>query len=298
MGLRSFLIIVAVTLIIAVILAVWFFPLNDDFRVDNPFWNGLDEIRAKYDIEPLDSLSGIPSSPSGTSLLVIPYLDFTSTELWQLNNFVSQGGRLIIADDYGHGNQILTYLGLKVRFSGDVLLDPLINHPNEYFPRIHQFQPDPLTANTNNLVLNHATSLAHITADTALALSSPFSFLDHNGNGTREADEPAGPLPVISRHDLNSGEVILVSDPSLFINGMYMIEDNYSFIQNIAATSSAVYLDQSHLAYSELHHTKSWLQQGRRLLATPTGTVVLVIAVILLSLIPLWHRRERANTNN
>ncbi len=288
MGLRKFLIIIAVTLIIALILAVWFFPSNDDFRVDNPFWNGLDKVQTKYDIKTLDSLSDLTPSPYGTTLLVIPYLSFTSTELWQLNRFVSRGGRLIIADDYGYGNQILTYLGLQVRFSGEVLLDPLVNYVNKNFPKIHQFRPDPLTANTDNLVLNHATSLNNITADMALALSSPFSFLDYNGNGAREAEEPAGPLPVISRHKLNQGQVILVSDPSLLINSMNTIEDNDTFINNIANTSSSFYIDQSHLAFSELYHTRSWLQQARRLLSTPAGTAVLVLAVIILALIPIW----------
>ncbi len=293
MGLRKFLIIIAVTLIIALILAVWFFPSNDDFRVDNPFWNGLDDIQAKYDVQTINLLSNLPLSPYGTTLLVIPYLSFTSTELWQLNSFVSQGGRLIIADDYGYGNQILTYLGLQVRFSGEVLLDPLVNYTNKHFPKIHHFRPDPLTANTDNLVLNHATSLNNITADTALALSSPFSFLDYNGNGTREAGEPAGPLPVISRHELNQGQVILVSDPSLLINSMNIIEDNDSFIKNIVTTSSAVYIDQSHLAFSELHRTRSWLQQARRFLSTPAGTAVLVLAVIILVLIPIWHNKGK-----
>jgi hypothetical protein len=295
MELRKFLIIIAVTLIIALILAVWFFPSNDDFRVDNPFWNGLVDIQAKYDIKSLGALSELPATPHGTTLLVIPYLEFNSTELWQLNRFVSRGGRLIIADDYGHGNQILTYLGLQARFSGEVLLDPLVN-ANKYFPKVHHLLPDPLTANTGNLVLNHATSLNNITGDTAIALSSPFSFLDYNGDGTREVEEPAGPLPVISRHRLNQGELILVSDPSLLINGMNTIEDNDSFIRNIATTSSAVYIDQSHLPFSELHHTRSWLQQARRLLCTPAGTAVLVLAVILLTLIPIWYRKDNINT--
>ena len=297
MGLRKFLIIIAVTMIIALILTVWFFPSNDDFQVENPFWNGLDKVQTKYDIKTLDSISDLSLSPEGTTLLVIPYLSFTSTELWQLNHFVSRGGRLIIADDYGYGNQILTYLGLQVRFSGEVLLDPLVNYVNKHFPKIHQFQPDPLTANTDALVLNHATSLCNITEDTAIALSSPFSFLDYNGNGARETEEPAGPLPVISRHKLNHGQVILISDPSLLINGMNTIEDNDGFIKNIADTSSSLYIDQSHLVLSELHQTRSWLKQARRLLATPAGTAALVLAIIILALIPIWHKREKMDTN-
>ena len=293
MELRRFLLIITVTLLIVLILTVWFFPSNDDFRVDNPFWNGIRDIRAEYQVQPLGSLADLPSSPDGATLLVIPYLSFTSTELEHLNYFASRGGRLIIADDYGHGNQILEYLGLKVRFSGQILLDPLVNYKNKYFPRIIHLQPDPLTENTDNLVFNHATSLTNITADNALALTSPFSFLDYNSNGTREDNEPTGPLPVISRHELGNGQVITISDPSIFINSMGTIADNEGLIQNIVATASVLYIDQSHLAFSELHRTRSLLQQARSLLSTPIGTAGLVLAVIIVVLIPIWLIKKK-----
>lgn len=293
MDLRRFLLIITVTLLIVLVLTVWFFPSNDDFRVDNPFWNGIRDVRADYQVQPLDSLEELPSSPDGATLLVIPYLSCTSKGLEHLNYFVSRGGRLIIADDYGHGNQILESLGLEARFSGQILLDPLINYKNKRFPRIIHVQPDPLTVNTDNLVFNHATSLINITGNNTLALSSPFSFLDDNGNGTRDSGESTGPLPVISRHGLGSGQVILISDPSLFINSMDTIAGNDSFIQNIAANTPVLYIDQSLLTFSELYRTRSWLQQVRSLLSTPVVTAVLVLAAIIVALIPIWQKKKK-----
>ncbi len=293
MELRKFLLIITATLIVALILAVWFYPSNDDFRVDNPFWNGIKDVQADYRGEPINSLSDLPSPPNGATLLIIPYISYTSIELEQLNHFVLGGGRLIIADDYGHGNQILEYLGPESRFSRQILLDPLVNYKNKYFPRIIHLQSDPLTSNTDNIVFNHATSLINVPPDTILAVSSPFSFLDYNADGTRQNDEPTGPLAVISRHELGSGQVILIADPSLFINGMNKIEGNNVFMQNIAATASALYIDQSHLTFSELHHTKIWLQQARGLLSTPIGTAGLVIAAIIIALTPIWYEKRR-----
>lgn len=294
MELRRFLIIITVTLFIGLVLAVWFFPSDDDFRVDNPFWNGIRDVRADLQVQPLDSLADLPSSPSGATLITIPYQDYNPAELERLNSFVSRGGRLILADDYGHGNRILEYLGLEVRFTGQVLLDPVVNYKNKYFPRIVHFQPDPLTENTGELVFNHATSLTNITPDNILAMSSAFSFLDSNGDGTREDNETMGALPVISRHELGSGQIILISDPSFLINGMDKIAGNSSFIQNIAATTPELYIDQSHLIPSDLHRTRHWLQDARNILTTPIGTVVLVIAAITAALIPIWHRKKEA----
>lgn len=292
MELRRYLLIVTTAILIALILTVWFFPSNDDFRVDNPFWNGTRDIRDDYQIQPLDSLSDLPPLPASVTLITIPYQDYSFPELEHLKNFVSRGGRLILADDYGYGNRILGYLGLEARFAGQVLLDPLVNYKNKYFPRIIHLQPDPLTANTDNLVFNHATSLNNITAGNALALSSSFSFLDNNGDGAGGDDEPAGPLPVISRHEMGEGQIILVADPSLFINGMDNIAENNAFIRNIATTTPALYIDQSHLVPSDLHRTRSLLQHARGVLFIPFGTVGLVLAVIIATLIPIWHKKK------
>lgn len=292
MELRRFLLIVTSAILIALILTVWFFPSNDDFRVDNPFWNGTGDVSDDYQAQPIDSLDDLPTSTSPVTLITIPYQDYSPTELEQLRDFISRGGRLILADDYGHGNRVLEYLGLEARFTRQALLDPLVNYKNKYFPRIIHLQPDPLTVNTDNLVFNHATSLSGIAAGNALAASSSFSFLDRDGDGTRGDNETTGPLPVISCHEIGDGQVILVADPSLFINSMDNIAENNAFIRNIAITTTALYIDQSHLAPSDLHRTRSLLQHARGLLFVPAGTVGLVLVVMIATLIPIWHKKK------
>ena len=294
MELRRFLMILTIALVIILAIIVWFFPSNEDFRVENPFWNGTKDINASYPASPLASLSGLPSSPQGSTLILIPYLDFTPAELEELNSFVTLGGTLVLADDYGFGNQVLEYLGLRARFSGQVLLDPLFSYKNKWFPRISHLTSGSVTSNTESLILNHATCLSDVEADDVLALSSSFSFLDLNDNQVRDEDEPTGPLPVISRHSLGSGQLILISDPSIFINSMETIESNYDFIQNLAAiTTSRLLIDQSHLPPSNLHQTKNLLAYTRSFLVTPAGTLGLVIVALTITLMPIWHRRRR-----
>ncbi len=292
MELRRFLLILATALVIVLIIAVWFSPSNEDFRVENPFWNGTRDISVSYPVLPIESLSELPKSAQESTLILIPYLNCTTAELGQLNSFVIRGGRLILADDYGHGNHVLEYLGLRARFSGQTLLDPLINYKNKQFPRIIHLEPDPLTRHTESLIFNHATCLVNVASADTLARSSSFSFLDLNGNHTWEEGEPTGPLPVISHHNLGSGQVILASDPSLFINSMETIEGNNNIIQNIAATTNRLYLDQSHLPPSELHQTKDLLTTIRHCLATPWGTSGLVTLALILVLKPVWQRKK------
>ena len=295
MALHRFLIILTIALVIILIIAIWFFPSNEDFRVENPLWNGTKAISTNYPVLPLPSLSDLPPSPQKATLILIPYLDCSPTELEQLNHFVNRGGRLVLADDYGHGNQVLEYLGLGVRFSGQTLLDPLINYKNQQFPRITRLEPGPLTSNITSLVFNHATSLVNVATADTLALSSSFSFIDLNSNQIREDGEPTGPLAVISHHNLGDGQVLLVADPSLFINSMETIEGNGAFIQNIAATTTSLYLDQSHLPPSELHQTKNLLTQARGFFINPLGTSGLVILVLAIGLSPIWYKKKEGH---
>ena len=201
-------------------------------------------------------------------------------------------GRIVLADDYGYGNQVLEYLDIDARFSGDTLFDPLINYRNQNLPRIVHFNPDPLTIGLEGLGFNHATSILHTSNTSILAQSSSFSFLDTNNDGMFDDEEPVGPLPVISRHYKGEGEIILVSDPSLFINSMEPLDENEVFIRNIADSTNSLYIDQSHLPPSDLHQTKDFITRGREFLAEPLVTAGVITLAIAVTLRPIWHRKK------
>ena len=297
MELRRFLALLTLALVLILTTVAWFLPPSEDFRADNPLWNGTKDISSSLPAAPLESLSDLSLLPQGATLILIPYLDFTQAELDELHRFVSQGSTLVLADDYGFGNQVLEHLGLKARFSGQTLVDSVSYHRNKRLPRISHLIPSPLTSNTESLILNHATSLTDVESSDVLALSSTASFLDQNDNWWYNEGEPTGPLPVISRHKLAAGQIILISDPSIFINSMQDIEDNHTLLQNIAATSTAeLFIDQSHLAPSNLRQTKTLLASIRNFLITPAGKVGLVVLALSVTLIPIWQKREEKQT--
>lgn len=291
MGLPRFLLILTAALIALMLLLVWFVPPDDDFRTGNPSWNGSQHICAHSKAIPVDSLANLPGSPQRSTLILIPYLDFTPAELDTVYHFVTHGGRLILADDYGYGNRILEHLGLAARFSGQSLLDPILHYKNKWLPRITRFYPGTVTSGIDSIVLNHATTIDHIETGAAIALSSSFSFLDRNGNSIREDDEPTGPLPVISRHYLGSGQIFLIADPSIFINSMEAVADNNIFLQTITGTTvSGLYIDQSHLPPSNLYRMKSLLAHTRDFFTSPVITIELILMVLLLTLSPIWYK--------
>ena len=290
--LRRFLVSLVIVLVVILVAVVWFMPSDEDFRVDNTFWNGSSELSAYQALTPLEMLADLPAVAEGATLILIPYIQLTRSELEDVSRFVTGGGMLVLADDYGYGNQVLSHLGIEARFSGQALLDPLFSYKNEQLPRVFNISPDSVTAGVDSLVLNHATCLVDVEASDVLAMSSSFSFLDLNDDRKWDADEPTGAMPVISSHILASGRVILVSDPSIFINSMGTLDDNYGIIENIAGISSSrLFLDQSHLPYSDLHHTKDLLADVRGVLTTPAGTLALVAVLLIIILRPMWPRK-------
>ena len=290
--LHKFLILLTVIMVSLMTAVVWFFPSNDDFRTGNPFWNGTKDIESGYAFTPLESLSGLPASPHDAVLVIIPYLRFSAADLDAVSGFITGGGTVIVADDYGYGNQITEFLGLRSRFSGQPLLDPIVNYKNQWFPKILHIRSSSLTTGIDELVLNHATALSGIEAGDILARSSIFSFVDTDGDRTQSAGETTGLLPVISRHRLGNGIIILISDPSLLINSMTPIGGNDRLAQNIAAAGSTILLDQSHLPSSNLSEAKDILTQLHNFFTTLPGTLGLVLAVITVTLMPIWHRRR------
>jgi hypothetical protein len=290
--LRRLLVSLALVLVVVLAIMIWFLPLDDDFRVENTFWNGSSELETYQALTPLETLADLPAVTKGATLILIPYIQLTQSELDEVSRFVAGGGTLVLADDYGYGNQVLSHLGMEARFSGLALLDPLFNYKNEQLPRIFRISPDSVTDGVDSLVLNHATCLINVEDDDVLATSSSFSYLDLNDNREWDANEPAGAMPVISSHILTGGRVILVSDPSIFINGMDTLADNYGIIENIAGISSLnLFLDQSHLPYSDLHQTKDLLADVRRVLVTPAGTLALVAVLLIIIVRPMWPRK-------
>jgi hypothetical protein len=293
MRMNRFLTILCVALTVILGIAVWFAPSNEDFRVENPFWNGARELDTDIPSQPLYSLVNLPRDGGGDLLILVPYTSFSDGDLIVIREFLTRGGTLLLADDFGYGNDVLAYLEVAARFTGAPLLDPLFNYKNQQLPRVFHFESDAgITESVKSLTLNHATALSGVTEGQVLATSSTFSYLDSNEDGIRQEDEPTGQLPVISQLSYSEGKIILLADPSLLINSMSTFEDNARLRQNIAGlVEGNIYFDQSHLPPSNLTGAKNTLFNLRDTLAYPAVTLVLVVALVAGLLIPYWQRK-------
>lgn len=285
---------IAVT--VAVLTVIWFYPADDDFDVGNSAWNGLSVLSERLEATTIDSFSSLPSREGGTALILVPYTAFTNTELDQLKTYVLEGGILVLMDDYGYGNEVLAALNVDYRFSKTLLLDPLLNFKNERFPKVTDFEDKPLVSDVEAIICDYSSSLIDVPVNQVVARSSSFSFLDEDGDRVyADGVDSKGPFPVIAYTPLEKGGLVAISDPSLFINNMIDMENNYNLISNairLRTQNPTVYLDQSHLIDSAFSKTKAALAKVRNVVAYPEVLFGMVGAVLMLAFGPLWNKRR------
>jgi len=268
-----------------VALVLWIYPSSTDFANSNTHWNGMSDASREFHIRPLTDVGGVPSESRGTVVLVIHSRLPQPGHLQAIRRFVEGGGVLILLDNFGSGNDVLTVLGSAIRFSGRLLADPLFNLKSSRLPRILDFAPSPLTVGVEELVFNHATVLTGTNTTQAAATSSAVSYLALNPTGQREEGAPRGPFPVLALEPHKEGYVVAVSDSSILINSMLVQADNRRLFRNavgLAGANARIFLDDVLLPQGPLDATKRALADTRRLLRGPAAAFALAVAALVL----------------
>ena len=266
--------------------AIWFYPSIQAFMASNTMWNGINKFSKEFNVQNIDSFAALPVAPKQDVLIAIPYVPYTTDELAQMKQFVENGGKLVMMDDFGYGNSFLEYAGIPARFDNTPLLDPLFNYKNEYFPRILDFNASITSSGIKVIAFNHGTALSGVSQSQALAWSSNMSFLDTNQNGNLDPGETQGPFVVAASISLGEGTVDLVSDSSMIMNAAAGSNDNNAFINYLMTsngTPAKVLFDRSQVTKSPLDASKIQLDNVRGVLSNPytlVGIVALVFVII------------------
>ncbi len=278
--------VVLITLIVS-LLSIWFYPSMQDFMAANATWNGTRRFSIEFNAKIPESLDNLPAASKEAgqrTLIVIPILDYSEEELLLIRNFVDDGGTLLVLDDYGKGNTIMSYMGLGLRFSGASLLDPLFSYKNQRMPRAVDFTPQLKESGIDTITLNHATALVNVGAGEALAWSSGASFLDGDGNGAFGKGDVKGPFVVAAEIKLGKGNVIAVADPSIMIDSMVGKDNNYEFMRYLTRRgddAGTILIDGSHLPKSPLDIAKRKLYLAQRTLSNPYALMGLLSCVFI-----------------
>jgi hypothetical protein len=265
---------------------IWFYPSVQAFMASNTEWNGINKFCSEFNVQNIDSLAALPATPERDVLISIPYLEYTPDQLTQMEQFVENGGQLILMDDFGYGNSFLKYAGISARFDNIPLLDPLFNYKNEYFPRVLTFNSGITARGIMVVVFDHGTALSGVNQSQALAWSSNTSFLDNNKDGNQDNGETNGPFVVAADYSLGKGTIDLVSGPSLIMNAVPGTNDNTAFVTyliNSNGTPDNILFDRANTPNAPLDTAKIALTNLRKVMSEPyviLGTLVLVFVII------------------
>ncbi len=282
---------VGVVLVVSM-LSIWFYPSKHDFMASNPKWNGMKDFSREFGASDINSLEDLSNVPKESVLVLIPRVKPEDQELSRLSEFVHGGGTLLLTDDYGQGNDVLSYLGVMVRFSRYPLLDPLFCYKNKWLPLVTDFSPEVRADGVSSVVLNHATALTGVEMSEAIAWSSSSSFLDVDGSDSRTVDDPIGPFSVAASIRFGGGTVVVVSDPSIMINSMLVQQDNNRFLRYLSSRDGKqlnVLIARSEVAVAPLDVSRVRLAGLRDAMRSPYALLgLLVLIFVAVSRYTLW----------
>ena len=259
---------------------------NLEFSRSNGGWNGtssffydLDRHRT-IDITDPAQLSGF--SVNTTLLIIAPDRSPTPEELESYAAFLRDGNTLVLADDFGAGNSILAGLKSRITIIPANLssLDRMYNEPYSVivYPA-NEEGPFPLPPKST---LNHP---AYLEGGTPLMLTSVMSWSDGNGDRRFTMGEEMGTFPVMSMDTSGPGRIVVLSDPSIFINSMYSQpenENNRVLIYSLVNYGDMLLIDQM------TSRTAGETGLGGVLFAIRNSIFIEVFIIIILVLATAW----------
>jgi MoxR-like ATPase len=256
----------------------------------NPSWDGLSSLAAGANVRPLYSFDHLGGGTTGDTLLVIgPSTGFSSTEAGQVSDFLRLGGRLVIMDDYGTGNDLLAWLGSPVTINRSPLCQGVDYYKRASFPIIRSMADEGLTANVGSLLLNHPTSLQVSGTAQVLANTTDKAWLDKNDDARLNGGETFGTYPVMARFGYGKGEVIVLSDADPLNNGMLDKNGNSGLLTNLVR-SGTVYVDTAHGQQVPILASLYFAIKGSLAVQAVIALIVILMAYLAVARVRIFAR--------
>lgn len=281
-------------------------------------WNDLSKLRSTmkemgYDTESVLStpslLDTLSKGEIRSRMLVIIGVErpYAQEEVNKIESFVVQGGVLLLADDFGHGNTILENMEEN---NGEAFYNGHLWDINfEKNPKFVEVVANPVKDFyfSGTLMLNEPTALSLPPNYNVVAQSTQCSWVDINDNEVIDGGEEGyDSYPVAAFTTYGKGHIALFSDPSAFINDMIVKEDNLAFIRALTGyllpEGTVVFDESAHLVEDDgsmlvknFYLSLVWLTSDYVLIAILALALLLVMGLLLIhSEMPpeLYHRHS------
>ncbi len=237
-------------ILVIILLALHLSATNLEYSRYNPSWNGTSaffgyleesagyiEIRESRDILQYYNSVLFIIGPDGT---------FSNDEIKDYQSYAEQGNTIVIADDKGGANSLLENIGSTIRvIPGNITSIERVYDDSSSVLAFPTATEAPFSDN-GQILLNKP---GYTTGGSPVFTTSVLSWIDLNGNGRPDPDEELGRYPVLSSEKIGKGTVFVLSDPGIFINGMWKggsWAGNTALIEDFTGFGEPVLIDQVH----------------------------------------------------
>lgn len=226
------------------------------FGAFNTDWDGTSELRDTAEMSGSDPVIVRNTTryddygSEDIAFVLAPTESYSERDAESVQSFVERGGTLVVADQEGtHSHPLLAAVGANARVNGSTLRDEQNYYRGAALPVADTIEGEDhrLVQNVSSVTLNHGTAVEPNGA-TVLISSSRFAYLDLDDSGGLSGTDTIGSYPVVTVESIGDGEVVLVSDPSLFINVMQIQENNRAFTAALVNGTDHTVVDVSHAA--------------------------------------------------
>ncbi len=254
---RSTKVVAVAVLLACALLAAQLFLSGASFSPTNLGWDGISVLAIDHGVQPLGDFAGLQGARSGDVALIIgPTANYSSSDAAEVASFLARGGRVVVMDDFGSAGQLLEELNAPVMFYPVPLCQDLDYYQQPSLPVITKFSGGDLTANVSRLVLNSPVSLKLDKGARVLARTTGLGWLDINNKsnsyGRFDGNEVFGIYTVAASVPYDGGgELIVIGDADVFVNGMLSLADDKGRYDNSVLLANALgngtaYLDVGH----------------------------------------------------
>lgn len=240
---------------------------------------------------------------SGDAVVLLgPTGPFPEDEIADLEGFLESGGWVVLADDFGSGDELLEGLDAGITIDARPVRD-LAFDKRPAFVVTTDLADDPILGNASTVVLNHPAALRADANATVVARTGSTSWIDLDGDGTADPGEPRGPFPWAARAPVGDGQLVVLSDPGVLLNGMRDVADDGEVARALAdrlrARPGTVWIDESHRdgAPDLLSAWSRTVGEAPALLHVASGVGVFAVALVATGAVPALGRGVRRVTD-